>query len=292
MAYQNGSDNGPNGQQHSSDPLQQSEQQNGSIVNETTDANAPDGTKGIKQRALSSKPLRALTKKGPPGGYDETPLPDAPQGYTIRFTFQRAVNLPPSDFNMASDPFLTATLKGTQPKRHKQDPDLVHRTPTCRRTTSPEWKDEWVVANVPPTGFILKCRMYDEDYPDRNDRLGNVTLKVPRIYDDWQGIPLPGREFDAKKRMISKRAFFLKGVSSVLSHNFHMTPRLCISMEVLGKSDPPYAQMCTIGPTSYFQHFSPMLGRLTGTKLSAEEEDGIDNSENLTAKEKKSQKYE
>lgn len=260
-----------------------------------TVANGKPKTPQEKARTFGL-PMRMLTKKGPPGGFDATPLPEAAQGYTLRFTFQYAVNLPPADFNTASsDPFLTATLKGTQPKRHKEDPDLVHRTRTLRKTTTPEWNAEWIVANVPPTGFQLKCRMYDEDYPDRNDRLGNVTLKIPRVYDDWQGIPPPGREFDAKKRMISKRAFFLKGVSSVLSHNFHMTPRLCISIEVLGRSDPPFAQMCTISPTYWFKHFSPMIGRLTGTKVNAQEENdenGDAPQDNGGKKEKRTQKYE
>lgn len=219
-------------------------------------------------------PLRQLTRKGPPGGFDATPLPDAPQGYTLRFTFDHAANLPPSDFHSASsDPFLTATLRAANPKRHKDDPDLVFRTRTIRRTTNPEWKSSWVVANVPPSGFNLKCRLYDEDYPNSSDRLGNVTLKVARISDEWEGIPPPGREFAAKKRVISKRAFILKGVLSILTQNFHMTPRLCIAVEVLGKSDPPYAQMYTVGPTYWFKHFSPMIGRLTGTTVNADEED-------------------
>ena len=244
-------------------------------------------------------PLRTLTMvtKGPPGGFDNTPLPDAPQGYTIRFVFHYAVNLPPADWHNASaDPFLTATLKAANPKRHKTDPDLFHRTPTMRSTTSPKWDDAWVVSNVPPSGFTLKCRMYDEDYPDGNDRLGNVTLKIPSIYDGWRGIPPPGREFSAKKRMISKRAFILKGVSSVVNHNFHMTPRLCISMEILGKSDPPFAQMCTLGPTTWIKHFSPMIGRLTGTKVNADEDtNGASSSAQQGANhhgEKKTQKYE
>lgn len=269
------------------------------VINGTKSHTVPNGQPKKPQGKTRTfgLPLRKFTKKGPPGGFDSTPLPEAPQGYTLRFTFQYAVNLPPSDFNTASsDPFLTATLKGTQPKRHKEDPDLFRRTRTLRKTTTPEWKTEWVVANVPPTGFQLKCRMYDEDYPDGNDRLGNVTIKVPRVYEEWQGIPPPGREFNAKKRMISKRAFVIKGISSVLSHNFHMTPRLCISIEVLGRSDPPYAQMCTIAPTYFFKHFSPMIGRLTGTKVNADEEDAETNNGELSngekKKEKNTQKYE
>ena len=282
----------PNGQSTQRQPS--TAQQNG------PKAKVPSGdgpAKSPQKYRSFSRPLRALTKKGPPGGFDDTPLPDAPQGYTLRFIFRYAVNLPPADLNTASsDPFLTATIKGTNPKRHKEDPDLFLRTPTVRRTTEPHWNAEWVVANVPPTGFTLKCRMFDEDYPDGNDRLGNVTLRVPQIYDGWRGIPPPGQEFNAKKRMISKRAFILKGILSLLTHNFHMTPRLCLSIEVLGKSDPPYAQMHTVAPTYWFRHFSPMIGRLTGTKVTASEEtdaaaDAADDR-NRTAGKRSTQKYE
>lgn len=254
-----------------------------------TEPPQPDG--GVKKSRTFGVPQRMLTlvKKGPPGGLDNTPLPSAPQGYTVRFIFHYAANLAPGDFhNASSDPFLTATLKAANPKRHKADPDLIHRTPTDRRTTDPKWDDAWVVANVPASGFALKCRMYDEDYPDGDDRLGNVTLKVNRLYDGWKGIPPPGIEFGAKKRMISKRAFLLKGVIGLLKHNFDMTPRLCISVEILGRSDPPFAQMCTLGPTTWVRHFSPMIGRLAGTKVNTE----LENDHEQRKQEKQNQKYE
>lgn len=236
--------------------------------------------------------------KGPPGGFDPTPLPDAPQGYTIRFIFHGASNLAPGDFVTASsDPFLHATLKGTQPKRHKEDPDLVHRTKTIRRTTEPQWEDEWIVANVPPTGFTLKCRMYDEDFPDHDDRLGNVTVKVPRITPDWRGIPAPGQVYEGKKRMMSKRAYLAKAITSVASHSAHMTPLLRLSMELLGPSDPPYAQMYTVGPTTWVKHFSPLIGRIAGVKVNANAEDDarVDRDEQVDQNGKKksrTQKYE
>ena len=237
-------------------------------------------TKTFKERIKSFN-------SGPSGGFDPTPLPTASQGYTIRFTFQEAENLPVGDVNTgASDPYVLATLKGSQPRRHKEDPDLVHRTKTLRATTTPVWRDEWVVANVPPNGFTLKCRMYDEDFPDADDRLGNVTIKVPYIPDDWQGEPPPGRQYKAKKRTVSKRAYLLKGVVAIFRRDEHLSPRLTVSIEVLGKSDPPYAQMYTIGPTTYFKHFSPLIGRLTGTTVNN------DDTGKGKACSSKSQKYE
>ncbi|OLN93238.1 hypothetical protein CCHL11_07588 [Colletotrichum chlorophyti] len=237
--------------------------------------------------------VKDITK--PSGGFDDTPLPDAPPGYTVRFIFHRATNLPAADLSTrSSDPFIHATLRAAVPKRHKEDPDLTHRTKTLRRTTEPVWNDEWIVANIPADGFILKCRIYDEDWPDHDDRLGNVTVKVPHVGEDWPGYPAPGQEFIAKKRMGSKRAYFVKAITSHFDPRVDMSPRLWISMEVLGKSAPPHAQMYTVGPTSYFKHFSPMIGRLTGIKVNRDEEnDGRsdlfdDNQDN----DRKTQKYD
>ncbi|OAA48478.1 C2 domain containing protein [Metarhizium rileyi] len=249
----------------------------------------------------SSGLKNAIKSKKPPGGFDKTPLPDAPPGYTLRFTFHYASNLPPADLSTASsDPFLTATLKASNPRRHKEDPDLVHRTRTIRRTTEPKWNEEWVVANVPRSGFSLKCRLYDEDTADHDDRLGNVTITVPQVFEKWKGIPPPGNEFEVEKRMMSKRAFLAKGITSLIHSDTHMTSRLCVSIEVMGKSDPPYAQMYTVGPTRWIKHFSPMIGRIIGTKVNKDEEhdqDGgpsrADNSSSQAGEEKsKSQKYD
>ncbi|KEY68097.1 hypothetical protein S7711_05507 [Stachybotrys chartarum IBT 7711] len=250
----------------------------------------------VPQQSLKSRATKLVTpskkKTGPPGGFDSTPLPDAPQGYDVRFCFRYASNLPPADIHTGSaDPFIIATLRGNNPKRHKDDPDLTYRTKTLRRTSEPKWEEEWVVANVPPNGFTLKCRMYDEDWPDQNDRLGNVTIKVPELYEDWEGIPYPGKEFTAKKRVISKRALALKVVASALSRSAGISPRLCISIQLLKKSDPPYAQMCTLGPNLWAKHFSPMIGWLAGTKVNA---NGDDHREaNGSSKGRKSpQKYD
>ncbi|KAM0374067.1 hypothetical protein ACHAPZ_003998 [Fusarium culmorum] len=269
--------------------------------NGTNGNDSPHGHHAIKRPNKIGTGLKDRVHqitKGPPGGFDPTPLPDAPQGYTIRFIFHGASNLAPADFvTISSDPFLHATLKGTQPKRHKEDPDLTYRTRTIQKTTEPQWDDEWVVANVPPTGFTLKCRLYDEDFPDHDDRLGNVTIKVPSISQDWQGIPPPGCVYEAKKRVMSKRAYLTKAVTSVVNHNMHMTPLLRVSMELLGPSAPPYAQMHTVGPTTWVKHFSPLIGRLAGVKVNANSDDDAHTDQDEQAvqtgnKKTKTQKYD
>ncbi|KAH8168192.1 hypothetical protein CIB48_g70 [Xylaria polymorpha] len=279
------------------------------------DAPPPNDGKGPQQAEDQEKkpvPVRRSTvvdkfkdqkqkikaKANPPGGFDSTPIPDAPPGYTVKFTFHRAENLPIADISTgASDPFLTAQLSTSLPKRHKDDPDLCHRTRTIRRCLEPKWEEDWIVANVPSSGFRIKCRLYDEDWPDHNDRLGNVTIYVNGINESWQGFT--NKVFHVKKRMGSKRAYLLKAGTSALHSGVSMTPRLYLSAVVLGKSDPPHGQIYTVGPTYYFQHFSPMIGRITGIKVNKDEtadahgHDGTSTAEHDSKNgEKKAQKYD
>ncbi|KAI1336273.1 hypothetical protein F5Y15DRAFT_209557 [Xylariaceae sp. FL0016] len=248
---------------------------------------------------LKDKKQKLKTKANPPGGFDSTPIPDAPQGFTVKFTFHRAENLPTADIGTgAADPFITATLSTSIPKRHKEDPDLRYRTRTIRRTLEPQWDEDWIVANIPASGFRLKCRLYDEDWPDHDDRLGNVTIHVNRVSEDWEGFVDAGKAFEVKKRMGSKRAYFLKACETGFSTTGSMTPRLYVSAKVLGKSDPPYGQTCTIGPTYYFKHFSPMIGRMTGVKVNQEAADDSNDhqerpiSHQSKETERKMQKYD
>ncbi len=224
---------------------------------------------GVKEK-VTHKKEEIKDKAKPAGGYDPTPLPDVPSGYTVKFTIHKAWNLPAADLHDASaDPYIEATLTVAVPKRHKEDPIMVHRTKTLHGTTAPEWEDEWIVANVPASGFKLKCRIYDEDYPDRDDRLGNVTVTAARVDENWKG--LDRREFDVKKRMGSKRAYFFKAATSAVNKHASMTPHLQVSVKVLGRSDPPGAHVYTVGPTNWVQHFSPVIGRLTGIKVNKDE---------------------
>ncbi|KAL2176503.1 uncharacterized protein P884DRAFT_202846 [Thermothelomyces heterothallicus CBS 202.75] len=216
------------------------------------------------------KQLKEMTK--PPGGFDATPLPDAPQGYTLKFTFHRVYDLPAADLHSSSDPFVHATLTAPVPRRHKEDPPLTRRTRTVRRTTEPVWNEDWIVANVPASGFTLRCRLYDEDWPDRDDRLGSVTVRIPHVDENWEGLGPEEHVFEVRKRSGSKRAFLIRGASVATCGNGSVTPRLHISIRVLGKSDPPHAQMYTVGPTTWVKHFSPMIGRLAGVKVNRDEE--------------------
>lgn len=232
------------------------------------DAEKREGSQGKLAAAkdkMTEKQQKIKDKKNPPGGYDDTPIPTATDGYTIKFTFHRADNLPMSDLNSrSSDPYLTATLTSSLPKRHKEDPDMVLRTPTMHKNTNPEWNTEWIVAGVPSSGFRLKCRLYDEDPSDHDDRLGNVTVTVGRIGPNWQGIK--NESFDIKKRMGSKRAYMIRGCAAMLSRSVHMGGHLWLSARVVGESEPPHGRMYTVGVTSWFKHYSPMIGRLAGTK--------------------------
>ena len=215
---------------------------------------------------LTEKKEKARDKANPPGGKDDTPIQSAPDGYTVRFIIHRAENLPVSDLkDRSSDPYICATL--TSPsiqKRHKEDPDMVLRTKTIHKSTNPVWNQEWIVANIPSGGFRLKCRIYDEDETDHDDRLGNVTISASNIGISWHGIQDQG--YDVKKKMGSKRAYLLKGCISIFSSNIHMTGKLYLSAKVLGKSDPPYGRMYTLGPCMWTKHYSPMIGRIAGTK--------------------------
>ncbi|KAI3322185.1 hypothetical protein HD806DRAFT_523554 [Xylariaceae sp. AK1471] len=256
--------------------------------------NGPPARSSTLRGKLKDQKDKIKTRVKPPGGFDSTPIPSAPPGYTVKFTFHRAENLPIADISTAAaDPFLTATLSTALPKRHKEDPDLCYRTRTIRRSLEPRWDEEWIVANVPSSGFKLKCRLYDEDWPDHNDRLGNATMYVYGVNESWEGFT--DKVFEVKKRVGSKRAYFLKAASAAFHKGVSMTPRLYVSAVVLGKSDPPHGHIYTVGPTYYFKHFSPMIGRMAGIKVNKDEasdsqgHDAASTSENGN---KNTQKYD
>ncbi|KAF2098650.1 hypothetical protein NA57DRAFT_39354 [Rhizodiscina lignyota] len=202
----------------------------------------------------------------PAGGFDQTPLPRAPPGYTIQITFHRATNLPMADVNsLSSDPYIIAQLYTDLPTRHKEDPPLQLRTPTIRKSTDPEWNTDWIIANVPASGFKLKARIYDEDPATHDDRLGNAHIVVPSLSENWRGLENEG--YKVKKRSGSKRAYFVRIFAACIGTAKHMNGFLYVSIKLLGRTqDDQGGRVYTAGPNWFVRHYSPMLGRFVGMR--------------------------
>jgi hypothetical protein len=218
-----------------------------------------------RDKDLSRKEKLKLMANNPVGGHSATPIASAPPGLTVRITFHKATNLPFADVeSLSSDPFLLATLTTNLASRHKEDPPVQFRSPTVHKCTDPEFEAQWVLAHVPLTGFYLKIRMYDEDPLDHDDRLGNVHIRVGNVRTDWPGIK--NQAFEVKKRAGSWRAYAVRGCAAMLRSDIKMNGNLWVSIENLGESPGDGGRVYTLGPQYWFQHFSPLLGRLTGIK--------------------------
>ncbi|KAF2456670.1 hypothetical protein BDY21DRAFT_415391 [Lineolata rhizophorae] len=232
---------------------------------------------GARQAQPPSSEIKAdgqshLPPKQPAGGFDPTPVPYIPPGWTVKITFHRAINLPISDLNtLSSDPFIEAQIYTALPTRHKEDPPLRMRTHTVRHSVDPEWNFEWILANVPSSGFKLKARVYDEDQADHDDRLGNAHINVGHLEQGWPG--LQNHRYRIKKRMGSKRAYLLRIIAVCLNKARHLDGYLFVSMELLGRTEDPEggARVYTIGHNWWTRHYSPLLGRITGSKDSETE---------------------
>ena len=209
-------------------------------------------------------------QNGPAGGFDKTPIPSPPQGtvgYTLKITILQATNLAMGDAHVfSSDPYVLAQMNTDHPIRHKQDPKLRFRTPTVRKSTEPEWNEEWIVANVPSTGFELKLRVYDEDPADHDDMLGKVHVTVPRIDDDWTG--LKAQPYKLTLRHSSRRALLIRAVATCFRFVEHMHGDLYLAIENLGRTqdDSQNGRLYTAGPCRWFRHYSPLLGRIANIK--------------------------
>lgn len=209
-------------------------------------------------------------EKAPTGGRDHTPLPILSPGFTLRITIHRAENLPISDVSsLSSDPYVRLLLETSVPPRHREDPELTFRTPTVRRNTNPTWDAQWVVANIPETGFRLKCRLLDEDI-DHDDRLGSVHVTVDHVYEGWEGINK--EPFKVRKRGGSKRAYLMRSVAAACVKDKDISATLWLSVECLGRTDDKEGgRVYTLGPNRWTQHFSRLIGRLIGTKTGGNE---------------------
>lgn len=209
----------------------------------------------------------------PAGGFDSTPIPHAPPGYTLKFTFHRGIDLPVADFgSFSSDPYVQAQITVDLPKRHKQDPPIKFRTPTIHKDMNPEWNCEWIVANVPSSGFSLKAYVMDEDPADHDDKLGIAFIEAHNLSESWPGFK--EHVFKVKKRFGSKRVYVFTNVSAFATGH-HKESFLVVSVECLGRTPGNEGgQIYTAGPNHWFKHFSPLIGRLAGTKDRIETQDG------------------
>ncbi|OJK05373.1 hypothetical protein ASPACDRAFT_74874 [Aspergillus aculeatus ATCC 16872] len=236
-----------------------------------------DKTEHVQDRAAAMKATLhgdERSQSQPAGGFDSTPYPYAPPGYTVKFTFHRGVNLPCADFGtFSSDPYIHAQLIVDLPQRHKQDPVISFRTPTVRKNRDPIWEKEWIVANVPASGFQLKCNVYDEDATDHDDKLGNAYVEVDSIDENWPTIK--EQSYRVKKRLGSKRVYLFGNIAALASRRLDVASHLVISIECLGKTPGDEgAHMYTVGPNYWFKHFSPLIGRLAGTKDEVQSQNG------------------
>eukprot|EP01087_Luapelamoeba_hula_P016076 TRINITY_DN490_c1_g1_i1.p1 TRINITY_DN490_c1_g1~~TRINITY_DN490_c1_g1_i1.p1 ORF type:complete len:846 (+),score=164.26 TRINITY_DN490_c1_g1_i1:170-2707(+) len=221
----------------------------------------------------------------PEGGYDPTSFPDVPHGYTLLFTFHSGHNLPLADSPLDlhthhhplrgpldlltnnCDPYLYVHLKTDTPTRHPElDSKLRIRTPTIQRCTNPVWEHRWEVGGVPASGFKLKVRVYDEDRDSRDDRIGSTAFSVDHIDEQWAGID--HGEYELSKKKMDKVALLTNVALSLAAMK---NPRdswgsIKVSVRLVGKTmgkkgRPPF----TIGPCHWSQHYSPFVGRITGT---------------------------
>ena len=215
------------------------------------------GKKDEKQQQQSNEKERQ-----PSGGVDRTPLHPRQQSYTVQFTFHRATNVPVSDFGKrSSDPYLLVDLFTSQKKRNEQDPQHRFRTPTMHRTTEPQWHTPWVVAGVPGDGFDLKIRLMDEDSPDMDDKLGKVKIHVNQIQEGWE---LEQQEYKVHKRGGSTKAYALRWCTSIHpQRDLHAS--LFVAAKVLGRTEERRGKTYTMN-NFWFVHYSPMIGRIAGTK--------------------------
>lgn len=250
---------------------QQAENPNEEI--DTSQAAPLQSTQKKEKEATNGQPVadkpdeKKQDEKKPAGGYDGTPLPKAPPGYTIKITFHRATSLPMADVNsLSSDPYIVAQIYTDLSSRHKEDPPLRKRTPTIRRSTDPVWDCDWIVANVPASGFRLKARIYDEDPATHDDRLGNAHVDVPKLSDDWPG--LNNVPYKVKKRSGSKRAYFVRLAATCIGAAKHLNGSLYVTIKLLGRTEDEQGggRIYTIGPNWFTRHYSPLLGRITGKK--------------------------
>lgn len=124
---------------------------------------------------------------------------------------------------------------------------------------------------------------------NKDDRLGDVNIVLNDIGSS-QWTDITEQPFEIKKKHASKRANLMRAAATVIHpvqkalfhHSLrhddaHYAEELYISVEVLEKMSPDQdvGKAYTLGPCRWFQHYSPLIGRMVGTKDGASDaEDG------------------
>ncbi|CAE6338411.1 unnamed protein product [Rhizoctonia solani] len=211
---------------------------------------------------------------------------DSAKLYDLEITFHSAHSLPVSDIpSLSADPYILASLRVPSYASHDEPgpPPLLFRTRTIHRTRDPEWGNEvWRVGGIPGAGFVLRISLRDEDAGKKDDRLGEARIaflgKKPTkdgersAEEDWgqvrEGLNVERKEASIKKRRGGIRAFISTYVTAAFSRSVSRHGgNVIVSVKVLGlsqnqKDRRPY----TLGPHYYSIHFSPLLGKIIGTK--------------------------
>lgn len=226
-------------------------------------------------------------KDDPEGGFDPLPLPPSDaETYIIKITFHRATRLPPADLpTFSADPYIIAQMDTPSvAPRHREDPPLRYRGRTARSTREPVWEDEWIIGGFPKEGGDLKVVVMDEDFTSHDDRLGHFTVDLRDVGSSrWKDVKR--QKFELKKRWAGRRVNLARAASYALNplkwctdKSHHLHDEIEMSVEIIGTLEVGHewnvGRAFTMGPGRWWQHYSPLLGRIAGTKGGNEREDG------------------
>jgi hypothetical protein len=173
--------------------------------------------------------------------------------YTCKITFLKVCNVPVADLNdLSCDPYLEVTLSEDPPKDTSDPQYLTYRTRTCRRNLNPEFNEQWIVAGIPESGFLLSIKLRDEDPGNVDDDLGKTILRMPNegegtLNDSWKS---GDREYKVHKRTGSITSVLFTWTARALTRgNVGHHVRVWVSAEVLGKFEGQQdRRMYTVGP--------------------------------------------
>ncbi|ORY84789.1 hypothetical protein BCR37DRAFT_251546 [Protomyces lactucae-debilis] len=183
--------------------------------------------------------------------------------YECQIQFVSGENLPIGDiWGANSDPYIIAILG------HKTANELQYRTSTCRATRNPSWQDQdtWHVGGIAEDSE-LKLRVFDED-PRKmnNDRLGVASFAMKGLAEMCDKGPQE-IVLKVRKRKASAKVYILTYLWSFGLFQDLKAKSALVKIKLTVKQDEEARpKPALVGPIRYSIHFSPLLGRLAGTK--------------------------